>query len=68
MNLIDSTIQNIPFLSFCGNSNNKGCKKSRMWSQYGQDHSGICLVFSKESLMATIQNELSQDYFILEKM
>lgn len=64
MNLIDSTIKNTPFLSFCGNSNNKGYKKSRMWSQYGQNHSGICLVFSKESLMTTIQNELSEDYFI----
>lgn len=64
MNLIDSTIQQIPFLSFSGNSNNKGYKKSRMWSQYGQNHSGICLVFSKEFLMATIQNELSEDYLI----
>ncbi|MCT7507169.1 DUF2971 domain-containing protein [Aliarcobacter cryaerophilus] len=64
MSLIDSTIHNTSFLSFCGNSNNKGYKKSRMWSQYGQNHSGICLVFSKESLMTKIQNELSEDYFI----
>ena len=62
--LLDSTIQNTPFLSFCGNFNNKGYMKSRMWSQYGQNHSGICLVFSKESLMTTIRNELSKDYFI----
>lgn len=64
MNLIDSTIRQTPFLSFSGNFNNKGYKKSRMWSQYGQNHSGICLVFSKEFLMATIQNELLEDYFI----
>lgn len=64
MDLIDSTIQQTPFLSFCGNFHNKGYKKSRMWSQYGQNHSGICLVFSKESLLTTLQNELSEDYFI----
>ncbi|MDP8269317.1 MAG: DUF2971 domain-containing protein [Candidatus Tenebribacter davisii] len=27
-----------------------GYEKSRMWSQYGEEHSGICLVFSKEEL------------------
>lgn len=64
MNLIDNTIQNTAFLSFCGNSNNKGFKKPRMWSQYGQNHSGICLVFSKESLIKTIKNELSQNYLV----
>jgi hypothetical protein len=61
MHLIDNTIQNTAFLSFCVNSDNKGYEKPRMWSQYGQNHSGICLVFSKESLIKTIKNELSQD-------
>ncbi|MFW2601859.1 DUF2971 domain-containing protein [Aliarcobacter butzleri] len=64
MKLIDNTIQNTSFLSFCRNSNNKGYEKPRMWSQYGQNHSGICLVFSKESLIKTIENQLSQDYFV----
>ncbi|MBF7066319.1 DUF2971 domain-containing protein [Aliarcobacter butzleri] len=64
MNLIDNTIQNTAFLSFCENSNNKGYEKPRMWSQYGQNHSGICLVFSKESLIKTIQNQLSQNYLV----
>ena len=27
-----------------------GWNKSRMWSQYGENHSGICLVFSREAL------------------
>jgi hypothetical protein len=67
MNLIDNTIQNTAFLSFCGNSNNKGYEKPRMWSQYGQNHSGICLVFSKESLIKTIKDELSQDYLIYDE-
>ncbi len=67
MHLIDTTIQNTSFLSFCNNSNNTGHKKPRMWSQYGQNHSGICLVFSKESLMTTIKNELSQNYLIYDE-
>jgi hypothetical protein len=67
MNLIDNTIQNTAFLSFCENSTNKGYEKPRMWSQYGQNHSGICLVFSKESLMKTIKDELSQDYLIYDE-
>lgn len=64
MNLIDNTIKNTAFLSFCGNSNNKGYEKPRMWSQYGQNHLGICLVFSKKSLIKTIENQLSNDCLI----
>ncbi|MCG3663827.1 DUF2971 domain-containing protein [Aliarcobacter butzleri] len=64
MKLIDNTIKNAAFLSFCGNSNNKGYEKPRMWSQYGQNHSGICLVFSKKSLIKTIENQLSNDCLI----
>lgn len=65
MALFTTTIHNTPFLSFCDNST--GYKKPRMWSQYGQDHKGICLVFSKESLMTTIKNELSKNYFIYDE-
>ena len=36
----------------------KGYEKSRMWSQYGQNHEGICLVFSKKSLLEIIKKEL----------
>lgn len=32
---------------FCPN----GWAKSRMWSQYGENHYGICLVFSKDALV-----------------
>lgn len=32
----------------------KGWEKSRMWSQYGQNHHGICLVFSKRELDAAL--------------
>lgn len=37
---------------FCSNNNSqtKGYLRSRMWSQYGENHEGICLVFSKQAL------------------
>lgn len=36
--------------------NNNGWSKSRMWSQYGEDHKGLCLVFSREALEAEFVN------------
>lgn len=50
------------FLSFCENKlNNKnislGFNRSRMWSQYGENHKGICLIFSKKELLKSINNE-----------
>jgi hypothetical protein len=44
-------------ISFCQNTfvNNQlvthGCLKPRMWTQYGDNHRGVCLVFSKEKLL-----------------
>ncbi len=67
MHLIDNIINQTPFLSFCANSNNSGYDKPRMWSQYGQNHSGICLVFSRDSFMTTIKNELSKNYLIYDE-
>jgi hypothetical protein len=64
MSLFNSSSKNTLFLSFCNNSDKNGYKKSRMWSQYGQNHEGICLVFSKDSIMSDIQNELSENYLI----
>jgi len=40
--------------------NSKGWNKSRMWSQYGQNHYGICLVFSKKELKMALSNKKSQ--------
>ncbi len=54
------------FLSFCTNTiiDNKikssGLLKSRMWSQYGVNHTGACLVFSKKKL---IESLLSSEAF-----
>ena len=69
-NSTEDIIQNTLFLSFSTNliddSNliRKGYEKSRMWSQYGENHEGICLVFSKESLLEIIKKELSENYII----
>jgi len=48
-------------ISFCRNretllgSENQikqlGCSKSRMWSQYAENHEGVCLAFNKDSLL-----------------
>ena len=69
-NGIDSIINASGFLSFCQNRYKddtlleQGCLKSRMWSQYGDGHSGICLVFSKELLLAQIEHQFKQSLTI----
>ncbi len=35
----------------------EGWNKSRMWSQYGENHCGICLVFSKDSLETELKSK-----------
>jgi len=45
-------------------SSNVGWSKSRMWSQYGENHRGLCLVLSKAAILqqlATVQETL--DWF-----
>jgi len=42
------------------NSYSKGWCKSRMWSQYGESHFGICLVFSKEKIEEALESEESK--------
>jgi hypothetical protein len=37
-----------------------GWEKSRMWSQYAEDHAGICLVFSKEKWEENLKRELGE--------
>ena len=38
----------------------EGWSKSRMWSQYGQNHYGICLVFSKRELINALEKTKPQ--------
>jgi len=35
----------------------EGWNKSRMWSQYGENHCGICLVFSKDGLEKELETK-----------
>ncbi len=64
---INKYIKNSIFSSFCKNTYREnilesiGCAKSRMWSQYGDDHSSVCFVFSKKCLEHTIQSSISSD-------
>lgn len=55
--------ENAAYLAFCQNSTDKrnftnlGCSKLRMWAQYGENHMGACLVFSKEKMLNVIEGE-----------
>ncbi len=61
-------------ISFCNNSfsdgnlESNGFLKSRMWSQYGEGHQGVCLVFSKPELVEEVKNNIcgSKDIFLYE--
>lgn len=65
-NSIDNIIKSSGFLSFCQNRYKDGellehgCLKSRMWSQYGGSHSGVCLVFSKKLLLKQIEQKFAK--------
>lgn len=36
----------------------RGWARARMWQQYGDDHSGVCLVFDRERLIAAMKDGL----------
>jgi len=65
-NNIDNIIRSSGFLSFCQNCYKDGallehgCLKSRMWSQYGGRHSGVCLVFSKRLLLKQLNQQFKK--------
>lgn len=56
-------------LCFCQNSENNhnhgihGYSKSRMWSQYADNHKGLCFVFSKEALGKHISNTMNPNEY-----
>jgi hypothetical protein len=54
--LNDLKLRECKIACFCSNLKNshKGYLRSRMWSQYGDNHKGVCLVFSKESIQSVI--------------
>jgi hypothetical protein len=67
-------LKNTYFLSTCKNSykknkiSNCGYLKSRMWSQYGDNHEGFCFVFSKAKLVSEIESRYpNKEYYIRNK-
>ncbi|MGL1888661.1 MAG: DUF2971 domain-containing protein [Reichenbachiella sp.] len=40
----------------------KGYMRPRMWVQYANKHTGVCLIFDKSKLLETVNNEYSQSY------
>lgn len=61
--------EKVSFISCCSNTieNNllrsHGCLKSRMWSQYSENHEGICLALSKENLINLIREKYKEDMY-----
>ena len=63
---------NLRMLCFCEDVDNsrvpddekiyhKGFSRMRMWSQYGEDHKGVCLIFDKSNLLKKVED--SFEYF-----
>lgn len=55
-------IQSFGFISFCENISTVhkqvlGYQKPSMWSHYGENHKGVCLVFSKKELIRSTKTE-----------
>lgn len=63
--------ENVSYISCCRNRiekdslTNYGFLKSRMWSQYGENHEGICLIFSREKLVRIIREQFSNEEFTI---
>jgi len=43
---------------FTMNGRIKGYLKTRMWTQYGDNHKGVCFVFNKDKLVENIKNQI----------
>jgi len=63
--------ENTYFLSSCKNTiensslKNHGYLKSRMWSQYGENHEGACLVFSKNKLVSAVTQKYKDEEYLI---
>ena len=63
----DFLLDRTAYIAYCKNNKNVqhvsdlGCSKPRMWSQYGDAHKGVCLVFSTELLLKEIEDKFSHN-------
>jgi hypothetical protein len=67
----DIILNNTGFASYCMNTfyENMGIKtygilKSRMWSQYGENHGGICIIFSRIELERIIKKIFVKEKYL----
>jgi hypothetical protein len=44
----------------------KGCYRSRMWTQYADGHSGVCIVFSKSALLLAVRAHIGASDLLLK--
>lgn len=55
--------QNLRVACFCRNKPNyPGYLRSRMWSQYADNHRGVCLAFSKKALQKAVRKQFKSDF------
>ena len=62
-----NTVRNTKIACFCRNVVDRkyfypAYQKNRMWSQYGDNHKGLCLVFSKKKLLHSIKSQYEGIY------
>ena len=67
---INKTIQNrLRITCFCMNKENyPGYFHSRMWSQYADNHRGVCLAFSKKELQKAVKKQFNSEFTKYEKV
>lgn len=68
---VDHLTRNSYFGSFCVNKNKSmapefGYKRSRMWSQYGENHFGVCIVLSKKKVINEINEICKKKYCLFD--
>lgn len=55
----DRIKRNIGSLSFTRDTNAiEGCYRPRMWAQYAENHTGICIIFNRDRLLRSIHGTL----------
>lgn len=66
--------ENVRIVCFCRNEDvkneeteNSGFAKSRMWSQYGDDHYGVCLAFNRKKLKNSIYKIIDGNDYLLDQ-
>lgn len=42
----------------------RGFAKARMWAQYGDRHTGVCLVFDRQKLLGTVKRQFGRHYLM----